>query len=74
MENSAVKKKNNYSPRKNKYTQKYIHDNYKQLSIRLPIEGEITRETIAAAAKKEGYSTNAYIIQAIKEHMAKMNT
>ena len=64
MENET-KKKSEYNEKKNTYTQKYIHENYKQLSIRLPIVGDITRDTIAEAAKKKGYSVNAYILEAV---------
>ena len=60
-----------YNEKKNKYTQQYIKENYKQLSIRLPITGEVTREIIAAAAAEAGESVNGYIIQAVKERLNK---
>lgn len=62
-------RKSDYSQKKNEYTQQYIRDHYKQLSIRLPVEGAITRDTIANAAQQAGSSVNAYIIDAVKEKM-----
>ena len=63
------KKKSDYTPHKIEYTQKYIREHYKQLSIRLPMEGPVTRETIAEAATGAGESVNAYILEAVKEKM-----
>lgn len=63
------KKKSVYNQRRNIYTQEYIREKYRQLSIRLPKEGEITREKIAEAAKDVGLSTNAYIVEAVSEKM-----
>lgn len=68
-----MEKKSGYNEKKNKYTQKYIKENYKQLSIRIPITGEITRETIAAAAAAAGESVNGYILQAVKERINNTN-
>lgn len=62
-------KKSWYNQKKNEYTQNYIRSNYKQLSIRLPISGELTRETIAEAAAKTGESVNGYILQAVRDRM-----
>ena len=63
------KKKSFYNEHKNQYTQEYIRQNYKQLSIRLPKEGPITRETIADAASAAGESVNGYILEAVRERM-----
>ena len=65
------KKKSVYNQRKNEYTQQYIRENYKQLSIRLPLSGDVTRETIAAAAAEKGESVNGYILQAVRDRMEK---
>lgn len=64
-----VEKKKAYNEKHNRYTQEYIRQNYKQLSIRLPKEGEVTREKIAEAAKEADKSTNAYIVEAVREKM-----
>ena len=61
------KKKSSYNEKHNRYTQEYIRENYKQLSIRIPKEGEITRENIAEAAGMIKMSTNAYILEAVRE-------
>ena len=68
------KKKSFYNEHKNQYTQEYIRQNYKQLSIRLPKEGPITRETIADAASAAGESVNGYILGAVRERMEKERT
>lgn len=60
-----------YNQKKNVYTQEYIRENYRQLSIRLPKEGTVTREKIAEAAAGVGMSTNAYIVEAVYEKMIK---
>lgn len=65
------KKKSGYNQRKNEYTQQYIRSNYKQLSIRLPVSGDLTRETIAEAARNSGESVNGYILQAVRERIAR---
>lgn len=57
----------NYNQNKNKYVQKYIHEHYKQIVLRLPTAGDVTRETIAAAAATAGASVNAFIIDAVRE-------
>lgn len=59
----------NYNQNKNKYVQKYIHEHYKQIVLRLPTAGDVTRETIAAAAATAGASVNAFIIDAVREKM-----
>ena len=64
-------KKSAYNEKHNQYTQAYIRENYKQLSIRLPKEGEITREKIAEAAEMVDLSTNAYILEAVREKMVR---
>ena len=61
--------KSGYNQRKNEYTQQYIRENYRQLSIRLPKDGDMTRERIAAAAAAAGESVNAYILDAVKSRM-----
>lgn len=63
------KKKSVYNQKKNQYTQEYIRNNYKQLSIRLPKEGVVTREKIMIAAERAGMSVNAYIVEAVYKRM-----
>lgn len=65
-----MEKKCRYTQKHNAYTQQYIRDNYKQLSIRLPKVGDITREAIQTAADAAGLSVNAYIVQAVREKMS----
>ena len=65
----SYQKKSGYNQHKNEYTQNYIRNNYRQLSIRIPINGEITREGIATAAENANTSINAYILQAVRERM-----
>lgn len=65
------KKKTSYNQKKNVYTQKYIRDNYKQLSIRLPIKGSITRDSIQQAADAAGESVNVYVLEAVRQRMEK---
>ena len=60
-----------YSEAQNKATQKYIHNSYDQISIRVRKDGDITRDTMQAAADQEGLSLNAYILEAIKEKIEK---
>ena len=62
-------KKTRYNQKKNVYVQEYIRQNYDQVSIRLPKEGEITREKIATAADRAGMSTNAFIIEGVSRMM-----
>ena len=68
------KKRKTYNQHKNEYTQEYIRQNYDQLSIRLPKDGEITRAKIAEAAASIGMSTNAFIVDAVREKMASQTT
>ena len=68
------KKKITYNQHKNAYTQEYIRQNYDQLSIRLPKEGEITRAKIAEAASSIGMSTNAFIVDAVRQKIQSMQT
>jgi len=60
-----------YSEAQNKATQKYIHNSYDQISIRVRKDGDITRDTMQAAADQEGLSLNAYILEAIREKIEK---
>ena len=60
-----------YSEAQNKATQKYIHNSYDQISIRIRKDGEITRENIQAAADQAGLSLNSYVLEAISEKMKK---
>ena len=60
-------KKSSYNENKNKYSQKYIHENYDQLSIRIPKVGTLTRKMIADAAAFVGMSVNAFILAAVGE-------
>ena len=68
------KKRKTYNQHKNEYTQEYIRQNYDQLSIRLPKEGEITRGKIAEAAASIGMSTNAFIVDAVRERIQSLQT
>lgn len=68
------KKRTTYNQRMNKYTQEYIRKNYDQLSIRLPKEGEITRGKIAEAAASIGMSTNAFIVDAVRQRIQSLQT
>ena len=67
----GIMKKTSYTPKKNVYTQPHIRERYRQLSIRLPADGDLTREVIAAAAESAGYSVDAYILEAVRERMAR---
>ena len=62
----AEKKKSRYNQKKNQYVQEFIRKNYGQIMIRLPKEGEITREKVAEMAEAKGMSMNAFIIDAIR--------
>lgn len=66
-----MEKKSGYTPQKNEYTQQYIRDHYRQLSVRLPREGELTRDRIAAAAARAGESVNGYVLEAVRQRMEK---
>ena len=70
----AEKRKSTYNQRKNVYTQEYIRNNYRQLSIRIPVDGELTRDTITNAARQAGESVNGYILQAVRERMEREKT
>ncbi len=56
-----------YSESQNKATQKYIHNSYDQISIRIRKDGEITRAQIQEAADRAGTSLNNLIMEAVKE-------
>lgn len=60
-----------YSEAQNKATQKYIHKKYDQISIRIKKEGELTRDTMQAAADRAGMSLNGYILEAVQEKIEK---
>jgi uncharacterized protein (DUF1778 family) len=60
-----------YTEAQNKATQKYIHNSYDQLSIRIRKDGELTRADIQSAADQEGKSINQYILEAVSEKMNK---
>lgn len=62
-------KKTGYNQKKNIYTQNYIRDNYKQISIRVQKVGDLTRETMQAAADQAGESLNGYILEAVRRRM-----
>lgn len=74
MSEEEKKRKSFYNQRKNEYTQEYIRQNYKQVVIRLPKEGEVTRETITDAATTAGMSMNAFIVEAVREKMIRKET
>lgn len=56
-----------YTEAQNKATQKYIHNNYEQLSIRIRKDGDLTRADIQKAADQEGKSLNQFIMDAVRE-------
>lgn len=57
-----------YSDAQNKSTQKYIHKNYDQVSLRIP-KGK--REEYKAFAESQGKSLNQLIVDLIEESMHK---
>lgn len=67
----SEEKKSRYSQAQNRATQKYIHNSYDQIVIRVKKDTEPTRATIAQAAEDAGQSLNAYIMDAIIEKMEK---
>ena len=48
-------------------TGRYEKKAYDKVLLRIRKDGDLTRETIAAAADREGLSVNAFILEAIKE-------
>jgi predicted HicB family RNase H-like nuclease len=50
------------------------HAKFEQIPFRVRLDGSdgITRETIAKAAEQAGESMNTYIIEAIRQRMAKL--
>lgn len=66
-------KKTYYTQAQNKATQKYIHNSYDQIIIRVRKDLEPTRATIAQAASNQGQSLNAFIMDAILEKMNKID-
>lgn len=62
-------KKTGYNQKKNIYTQNYIRDNYKQISIRVQKTGDLTRESMQSAADQAGESLNGYILEAVRRRM-----
>lgn len=49
------------------YTQKYIHDKYQQVSIRMP-RGQ--RDRYKLAAEKLGLSVNQLFVQSVEEYLS----
>ena len=62
-------KKSAYNEKHNQYTQNYIKANYKQLSVRIPIYGDMTRDRIAKAAAAAGKSVYSYILDAVENQI-----
>lgn len=56
-----------YTEAQNRATQKYIHNSYDQVVLRIRKDGEITRADIQAAADQAGKSLNQFILDAVKE-------
>ena len=56
-----------YTEAQNKATQKYIHNSYDQVVLRIRKDGEMTRKTIQDAADHDGKSLNQFILDAIRE-------
>lgn len=65
------KKKRSYTQAQNKATQKYIHNSYDQIVLRVRKDTEPTRATITQAAAESGQSLNAFIMEAISEKMSR---
>lgn len=68
---NVEKKKRSYTQAQNKATQKYIHNSYDQIVLRVRKDTEPTRATITQAAAESGQSLNAFIMEAISEKMKK---
>lgn len=58
------KKKSYYNDTLNKRTQAYIHNNYDQISVRIP-KGK--RDQYMSAVKELGKSLNGYICEKLEE-------
>jgi len=58
------KRKSNYNQVINKRAQAFIHENYDQVTIRMP-KGK--REQYASVLKKKGISMNKYVVQKLDE-------
>ena len=69
MEEEKKKRKSIYNQKKNEYTQEYIRNNYRQLSIRIREDQEPNRDQIARAAAAAGESVNEYIMEAVRQRM-----
>jgi uncharacterized protein (DUF1778 family) len=69
MEEEKKKRKSIYNQKKNEYTQEYIRNNYRQLSIRIREDQEPNRDQIAMAAAAAGESVNEYIMEAVRQRM-----
>lgn len=69
MEEEKKKRKSIYNQKKNEYTQEYIRNNYRQLSIRIREDQEPNRDQIARAAATAGESVNEYIMEAVRQRM-----
>ena len=60
-----------YGPKHKEYTINYIHENYKRVEIRF--KKEIYDNEIKPAIDRSGMSQNAFIMDAIKEKIARQN-
>lgn len=58
------KKRTYYSQSQNKRTQAYIHENYDQVSVRIP-KGR--KELYQNVLKEQGLSLNKYILDKLEE-------
>ena len=52
-------------------TTKFEHNTYDKITLRFRKDGDITRAHVQEAADQAGQSLNGYIMEAIKEKMAK---
>ena len=59
-----------YTEAQNKATQKYIHNSYDQIVLRIRKDGEMTRADIQKAADRAGMSLNQFILDAVREKIA----
>lgn len=52
-------------------TTKFEHNTYDKITLRLRRDGDLTRAKVQESADQAGQSLNAFILEAIKEKIAK---
>lgn len=72
--NIMAKRTPNKTPESKLQAIERYHAKFQQIPFRVRLDGSdgITRETIAKAAERAGESMNTYIIEAIRQRMAKL--